>query len=116
VVFFATWLAEIMDLKSQLLALNGYSRTAAARHLPALTAVDEAVTEPSSGAARAYLRGLGQPLDYPVALDTTGRLADGYGVQDQPWFDLVSATGKTLWSHDGFLPVSQLTAEVAKYS
>jgi cytochrome oxidase Cu insertion factor (SCO1/SenC/PrrC family) len=116
VVFFATWLTETTDLKSQLLALNGYTKTAAAKRLPALTAVDEAVTEPTSGAARTYLRSLGQPLDYPVALDTTGRLADGYGVQDQPWFDLVSATGKTLWSHDGFLPASQLTAEVAKYS
>jgi cytochrome oxidase Cu insertion factor (SCO1/SenC/PrrC family) len=116
VVFFATWLTETTDLKSQLLALNEYTRTAGAKHLPALTAVDEAVTEPGNGAAQAYLKGLGQPLDYPVGLDTTGRLADGYGVQDQPWFDLVSASGKTLWSHDGFLPVSQLTATVAKYA
>ena len=116
VVFFATWLTETMDLKSQLLALNEYTKAAGAKHLPALTAVDEAVTEPSNGAAQAYLKGLGQPLDYPVGLDTTGRLADGYGVQDQPWFDLVSASGKTLWSHDGFLPVSQLTATAAKYA
>jgi cytochrome oxidase Cu insertion factor (SCO1/SenC/PrrC family) len=116
VVFFATWLTETTDLRSQLLALNGYAKAAAAKRLPGLTAVDEAVTEPTSDAARTYLRSLGQPLDYPVALDTTGRLADGYGVQDQPWFDLVSATGKTLWSHDGFLPANQLTAEVAKYS
>ncbi len=116
VMFYATWLSETMDLKSQLLALNSYTKTAAAKHLPALTAVDEAVTEPATDSAQTYLKSLGQPLDYPVALDTTGRLADGYGVQDQPWFDLVSASGKTLWSHDGFLPVSQLTAEVAKYS
>ncbi len=116
VVFFATWLTETTDLKSQLLALNEYTKTAGAKHLPALTAVDEAVTEPSNGAAQAYLKGLGQPLDYPVGLDTSGRLADGYGVQDQPWFDLVSASGKTLWSHDGFLPASQLTATVAKYA
>jgi cytochrome oxidase Cu insertion factor (SCO1/SenC/PrrC family) len=116
VMFYATWLTETMDLKSQLLALNGYTKTAAAQHLPALTAVDEAVTEPGTDTAQTYLKSLGGPLDYPVALDTTGRLADGYGVQDQPWFDLVSASGKTLWSHDGFLPAGQLTAAVAKYS
>jgi cytochrome oxidase Cu insertion factor (SCO1/SenC/PrrC family) len=116
VVFFATWLTETMDLKSQLLALNSYTATAKAKNLPGLTAIDEAVTEPATDAAQKYLQGLGQPLDYPVGLDTDGRLADGYGVQDQPWFDLVSASGKTLWSHDGFLPVSQLTAEAEKYS
>ena len=43
------------------------------------------------------------PLDYPVALDNTGRVADGYGVQDQPWLVLVSAAGKIVWSHDGWL-------------
>jgi cytochrome oxidase Cu insertion factor (SCO1/SenC/PrrC family) len=112
VVFFATWLTETTDLKSQLLALNGYTKTAAARHVPALTAVDEAVTEPSTGAAQAYLKGLGQPLDYPVGLDTTGRLADGYGVQDQPWLALVNASGKIIWSHDGWLPLPALTTAV----
>ena len=78
--------------------------------LPPLVGVDEAVSEPSPGAARAHLQGLGWPLSYPVALDTTGRLADGYGVQDQPWFALTSATGKVIWSHDGWLPVSSLEA------
>jgi len=116
VVFFATWLTETMDLKSQLLALNSYAATAKAKNLPALTAIDESVTEPTTDAAQKYLQGLGQPLDYPVGLDAAGRLADGYGVQDQPWIDLVSASGKTLWSHDGFVPASQLTAEAEKYS
>jgi cytochrome oxidase Cu insertion factor (SCO1/SenC/PrrC family) len=115
-VFFATWLAEIGDLKSQLTALNAYTRTAAAKHLPGITAVDEAVTEPTDTAAQTYLRGLGQPLNYPVALDTTGRVADGYGVQDQPWFVLTNAVGKTVWSHDGWLSPSGLTAAVAKHS
>ena len=115
-MFFATWLSEITDLKSDLTALNAYTRTATAKHLPALTAVDEAVTEPTATAAQTYLQGLGQPLDYPVALDTTGRVADGYGVQDQPWFVLTDAAGKTVWSHDGWLPASELTAAVAKHS
>jgi cytochrome oxidase Cu insertion factor (SCO1/SenC/PrrC family) len=115
-VFFATWLSEIGDLRSQLTGLNQYTKAAAARHLPALTAVDEAVTEPTATAAQTYLRGLGQPLGYPVGLDTTGRVADGYGVQDQPWFVLTNASGKIVWSHDGWLPTSQLTAAVAKHS
>jgi hypothetical protein len=80
--------------------------------LPALVAVDEEAAEPSPGAVRGYLASIGKPLGYPVALDPTGRLADGYGVQDQPWFVLTSAAGKILWKHDGWLPVSQLTADV----
>src|ERR1700753_1590366 len=51
-VFFATWLSEIGDLKSQLTGLNQYTWTAASRHLPGLTAVDEAVTEPTATAAQ----------------------------------------------------------------
>ena len=115
-VFFATWLSEIGDLKSQLIGLNQYTKTAAARHLPTLTTVDEAVTEPTATAAQTYLKGLGQPLDYRVALDTTGRVADGYGVQDQPWFTLTNAQGKIVWSHDGWLSASQLAANVARHS
>jgi hypothetical protein len=74
--------------------------------------VNETVVEPSAQSVRSYLGGLGTPLDYPVALDTTGRIADGYGVQDQPWLVLVSAAGKVLWSHDGWLPVPALTTAV----
>ncbi len=79
-------------------------------------AVDEAVTEPSDGSAAAYLQHLGTPLRYPVGLDTTGRLADGYGVADQPWLVLVSAAGKVVWSHDGWLPVPALEAAARKAS
>jgi len=66
------------------------------------------VVEPSAQTVRSYLRSLGTTLNYPVALDTTGRVADGYQVQDQPWFALVSASGKIVWSHDGWLPPSAL--------
>jgi cytochrome oxidase Cu insertion factor (SCO1/SenC/PrrC family) len=107
VVFFATWLTETSNLKAQLKALNGYAADAAKKHLPALTAVDETVTEPSVQAVRAYLGQVG-PLDFPVGLDETGRVADGYGVQDQPWLTLVSATGKVVWSHDGWVPLPAL--------
>ncbi|HMD94540.1 MAG TPA: SCO family protein [Trebonia sp.] len=112
VVFFATWLTETSDLKAQLTGLNAYAKAAAKSHLPALTAVDETVTEPSAGAVRAFLGTTGT-LDYPVGLDTTGRLADGYGVQDQPWLVLVSAAGKIVWSHDGWLPPPSLEKAAA---
>ena len=109
-VFFATWLTETSDLRARLLALSAYARAARRGHLAQLVAVDEAATEPSRGAAQAYLQRLGRPLAYPVVLDTTGRLADGYGVQDQPWFVLTAASGKIVWKHDGWLPVAALAA------
>jgi cytochrome oxidase Cu insertion factor (SCO1/SenC/PrrC family) len=110
VMFFATWLTEVSDLKSELLTGNAYTAAARKQGLPPLVAVDETVTEPSAQAVRSYLSGLGAPLAYPVALDTTGRIADGYGVQDQPWLVLVSASGKILWSHDGWLSLPALEA------
>jgi len=109
-MFFATWVAETSDLRAHLLALNGYARAARHGRLPGLVAVDEQTTEPSPGAAAAYLKGLGAPLRYPVAADVTGRVADGYGVADQPWFVLTSATGKIIWKHDGWLSVRALQA------
>jgi hypothetical protein len=112
VMFFATWLSEVSNLRSELLQGNAYAAAARQQHLPQLVAVDETVVEPSAQAVRSYLAGLGQSLSYPVGLDTTGRVADGYGVQDQPWFVLVSATGQTLWSHDGWLPLPALESAV----
>ena len=49
------------------------------------------------GAAR-LPRTLRQPLSYPVAIDDSGQVADGYGVQGVPWFVLTSADGKVIWS------------------
>ncbi len=111
VVFFATWLSETSNLRAQLLGLSQYARAAESAKLPAPVAVDEESTEPSLAAVRAYLASLGH-LGYPVALDTTGRLADGYSVQDQPWYVLTSAAGKIVWKHDGWLPASALIAAV----
>jgi cytochrome oxidase Cu insertion factor (SCO1/SenC/PrrC family) len=115
VVFFATWLTETSDLKAELADLNAYAKAAAKTHLPEVTAVDETVTEPSVSAVSAYLRQAG-PLDYPVGLDKTGRVADGYGVQDQPWLVLVSATGKVVWSHDGWVSLPALEKAAAAHA
>jgi cytochrome oxidase Cu insertion factor (SCO1/SenC/PrrC family) len=114
VVFFATWLSETSNLKAQLTGLNAYAAAAAKNHLPALTAVDETVTEPSDAAVSAYLGQVG-PLSYPVAMDETGKVADGYGVQDQPWLVLISANGKVVWSHDGWLPLAALKQAAAAH-
>jgi protein SCO1/2 len=113
VVFFASWLTEVSDLPSELKVLNGYSKAAAAKHLPGLTAVDETVAEPSPTSVDAVLKGAG-PLAFQVGLDQTGRLADGYAVQDQPWLVLVDAAGKVTWSHDGWLsePAIEAAARV----
>jgi cytochrome oxidase Cu insertion factor (SCO1/SenC/PrrC family) len=114
VVFFATWLTETSDLSAEMTGLNTYVKAAANSHLPALTAVDETVTEPSEATVTNYLRTLG-PLDYPVALDKSGRVADGYGVQDQPWLALVNAAGKITWQHDGWVPVAALEKAAAAH-
>jgi cytochrome oxidase Cu insertion factor (SCO1/SenC/PrrC family) len=114
VVFFATWLTETSDLPAEMTALNRYAKAAAKSRLPALTAVDETVTEPSQAAVTGYLRALG-PLDYPVGLDKTGRVADGYGVQDQPWLVLVNAAGKITWQHDGWVPLAALEKAAAAH-
>jgi cytochrome oxidase Cu insertion factor (SCO1/SenC/PrrC family) len=111
-VFFATWLQETSDLRGQLAALGQYAQAASGGRLPPLAAVDQAGTEPSPGAAADFVRSLPASPPYPVALDATGHLADGYGVQDQPWYVLTSAAGKIIWSHDGWLPPSQLIAAV----
>jgi cytochrome oxidase Cu insertion factor (SCO1/SenC/PrrC family) len=114
VVFFATWLSETSNLKAELTGLNGYVKDAVSKHLPALTAVDETATEPSPSAVGSYL-GTIAPLGYPVAMDQAGRLADGYGVQDQPWYALVNAAGKIIWQHDGWVQVPALEKAVAAH-
>jgi len=116
VVFFATWLSETSDLTAELTSLNSYARTEKQDHLPSLTAVDEEVTEPDAGTVRTYLKHLGSPLGYPVGMDTTGRVADGYGVQDQPWYVLTSAAGKITWSHDGWLSPPALQQAVRQHA
>lgn len=115
-VFFATWDTEVTDLAAQLNLLGRYEATAAAQGLPQLDAVDEASVEPSPAALPRFLGTLARPLSSPVAIDSTGRVADGYGVQDEPWLVLVSATGRILWYHDistsGWLATSALVQEV----
>jgi cytochrome oxidase Cu insertion factor (SCO1/SenC/PrrC family) len=112
VAFFATWLDETSDLTAEMATLNAYAKAAAGKGLPALTAVDETVTEPSVATVTSYVRQLGT-LDYPVALDESGRLADGYEVQDQPWLEVLNSSGKIIWQHDGWVSLAALDKAAA---
>jgi cytochrome oxidase Cu insertion factor (SCO1/SenC/PrrC family)/thiol-disulfide isomerase/thioredoxin len=97
-LFFATWTQQVLDLRGQLAAVSRYNTAARAAGLPAAIGIDEASVEPRPNPVRSFLRGL--PLSFPVALDTSGRVADGYQVQDQPWLVLVSGAGRFLWYYD----------------
>jgi cytochrome oxidase Cu insertion factor (SCO1/SenC/PrrC family)/thiol-disulfide isomerase/thioredoxin len=99
-LFFATWDREVMNIGAQLQTLSSYEAAAAQDGLPRLTAVDEGRLEPSPQALPSFLGSLPAPLAYPVAIDRTGRIADGYEVQDEPWLVLISGTGKLLWYYD----------------
>jgi hypothetical protein len=115
VLFFDTWETEVADLSAQLQALNDY-QTAAKKHgLPPLVAVDEGKVEASPQALPKLLRSLPHPVTYPVAVDDSGRVADGYRVQDSPWLTLVSDTGRFLFYQDlaeGWPSQKQLLAKV----
>lgn len=114
IVFFATWTAENTNLTADLLALNRYQRAANRRGWPSVVAIDEASTEPSPTSLHAALARLPTRLDYPVVADRTGQIADGYGVQDEPWVELVSSSGKILFRNDGWFPTAALEKAVQK--
>jgi cytochrome oxidase Cu insertion factor (SCO1/SenC/PrrC family)/thiol-disulfide isomerase/thioredoxin len=115
-VFFATWDSEVLNLGAQLEALNRYQAATRSAHLPPLTAVDEGSVEPSARALPTFLSGLSRPLSYPVAIDESGRVADGYEVQDEPWLVLTSSSGRILWYYDvstqGRISTAALTKDV----
>ena len=116
-MLFATWLSEIGDLRGQLTSLNSYVQAAKSKHLPSLTAVDEAVTEPTADAARTYIQGLKQPLSLS---GRPGHDRPPRGRLRRAGSAVVRAgliiPGKIVWSHDGWLSPSDLEAAVAKHS
>jgi cytochrome oxidase Cu insertion factor (SCO1/SenC/PrrC family)/thiol-disulfide isomerase/thioredoxin len=116
-LFFDTWDRQVTNLGSQLGRLRRYvSDERGGAGLPALQAVDEGTVEPGPSALPTFLSRLGQRPSYPVAIDQTGRVADGYGVQDEPWLVLTSSSGRVAWYHDistsGWLGTRQLERTV----
>jgi cytochrome oxidase Cu insertion factor (SCO1/SenC/PrrC family) len=111
-LFFAGWLTEDSDLRTDLAALDGYAVLARQHGWPPPVAVDERPTEGTGIAARQAVVNLAVSLRTPVVEDAEGRIGDGYGVQDLPWFVLTSASGRALWHHDGWLSLQALAAKV----
>jgi cytochrome oxidase Cu insertion factor (SCO1/SenC/PrrC family) len=116
VLFFDTWETEVTDLSAQLEALNSYQALAKREGLPPLLAIDEGGVEASPQALTRFLHSLPHPLTYPVAVDQTGTVADGYRVQDSPWLELVSGKGRFLFYEDlaakGWPTLKQLLTQV----
>ncbi|HEY5261936.1 MAG TPA: SCO family protein [Solirubrobacteraceae bacterium] len=96
-LFFATWDQQTAPLAADLQELNSYDQTSRHDSLPRVTAVDEGSVEPSPMALPEFLRSLPARLHYPVAIDTTGKLADGYNVEGEPWLVLTNAAGHKIW-------------------
>lgn len=115
-LFFATWDRQTLPLAADLDKLNAYQREAAAKGLPALAAIDEGSVEPSPSALSSFSSSLPRSLSYPVAVDQTGRVADGYEVQGDPWFVETNAAGKIVWYQEvytqGWPTLARLQQEV----
>jgi cytochrome oxidase Cu insertion factor (SCO1/SenC/PrrC family) len=111
-LFFAGWLAEDSDLQKGVAALDDYATQARLAGWPAPVAIDELPTEGSDSTARQAVADLAATLRTPVVDDERGRLGDGYGVQDLPWFALTSASGRILWHYDGWLSAQALDQRV----
>jgi cytochrome oxidase Cu insertion factor (SCO1/SenC/PrrC family) len=117
VLFFDTWASEVTNLRAGLEGLARYmSIGGAGPGHPPVVAIDEAKVEPSPGALPHLLASLPRPLGYPVAIDPSGRVADGYRVQDSPWLAFVSGSGRFLFYYDvsvkGWPTVPQLRHKV----
>jgi len=110
VLFFASWLNRAR-LPVMLAELDRYSILGRRGSWPEPVAVDELPTEAPTAAWRRRMAHLADQLHIPVVADSRGRLADGYGAQDLPWFAL-TASGRILWQHDGWLSFAQLTSQV----
>jgi len=111
-LFFAGWLDEESNLPAKLAVLDSYAATARQQGWPMPVAIDELPTETSTTDARLLLTRLAATLHTPIVEDAQGRLGDGYGVQDLPWFVLTSPSGRILWHHDGWLSSDALGEQV----
>jgi hypothetical protein len=109
VVFLASWVSEISDLPRELRRLESYQRKALRHRWPSVVVVDEIPAETSPGALARLLARMGNgSLGYPVVADASGRLGDGYAVEDLPWIEVTGPSGRIRYQHDGWLPGATL--------
>ncbi|HEX3616144.1 MAG TPA: redoxin domain-containing protein [Solirubrobacteraceae bacterium] len=115
-LFFATWDQQTLALADDLDRLNAYAKAAKADGLPQLEAIDEGSVEPSARAMPEFIAKLPSRLSYPVAIDGSGRVADGYHVQGEPWFVETNARGRIVWFQEvyteGWPPLTRLEQEL----
>lgn len=117
VVFIASWLHEMYNLPAELRVLASYQRQAVRHGWPSVVALDETQTESSAAVLPKLLADAGGGrLGYPVAADTSGRMADGYGVQDLPWIEIISPAGRVVFKHDGWLSEAALERAAAAHA
>lgn len=108
-VFFASWAPDAL---TSMVDLNAYQNQATRNpDIPGIVAIDVGSVEPATLSAPAFMHDLAGKLSYPVVLDSSGAVADGYEVQDIPWLVLVKG-GNIIWSHDGWLPPNDLLSQV----
>ncbi len=113
-VFFGTWLSEFGNLGQTMTSQDPYVQAASQHGWPSLVAVDEAVTEPTATALGQFLAQVRPSLAYPVAVDTSGRLAGGLGLASSPEYMLVVG-GRVVWKHLGWLSAAALETAVAAH-
>jgi len=117
VVFVASWLNEMYNFPAELRVLASYQRQAIRHGWPSVVALDETQTESSAAVLPRLLAAAGGGrLGYPVAADTSGRMADGYGVQDLPWIEIISPAGRVVFRHDGWLSEPALARAAAAHA
>ena len=115
VVFVTSWIGEVSDLQAQLQALTRYQHEAIQHGWPTVVAVDETKSETTPAALPQLLARTGvTKLDYPIVADTSGRVADGYGVQDIPWVEVITPAGKIIYKHDGWVSAAALAQQAAR--
>ena len=116
VVFIASWLNEMYNVPAELRVLASYQRDAVRHGWPSVVALDETQTESSAAVLPKLLAEAGgRRLGYPVAADTSGRMADGYGVADLPWIEIISPAGRVVFRHDGWLSEPALARAAAAH-
>ncbi len=98
-LFFDSWDREVLNMNRGFSGIDAYQRQAARLGLPPVTAIDEGAVEPA-GALAPFIASLRPAPAFPVGIDTSGRLADGYEVSDQPWLVLLPGSGRIAWHLD----------------